>query len=129
VEQRTTFDADMEPVPLAEDCTTESLDFSGVPAEKIVHPGAIQGKVLLYLHGGGYVVGSLKSYRHLVLRFAVAALVTANWTIGCRPNIATPLRLRTRRRPTGSFSHPASRRKTLSSAAIPPVATSRKLFS
>ena len=75
-ELRTTFDSHMEPIPVAQDCTAESVDLSGVPAEKIVHPGAIPGKVLLYLHGGGYVVGSPRSYRHLVSRFAVAARVT-----------------------------------------------------
>jgi monoterpene epsilon-lactone hydrolase len=75
-EQRAIFDAQMEPIPLAENCTAENLDLSGVPAEKIVHPDAIPGKVLLYLHGGGYAIGGLKSHRHLVSRFAVAALVT-----------------------------------------------------
>jgi monoterpene epsilon-lactone hydrolase len=75
-EQRAIFDAQMEQIPLAENCTAETLDLSGVPAEKIVHPDAVPGKVLLYLHGGGYAVGSLKSHRHLVSRFAVAAHVT-----------------------------------------------------
>jgi acetyl esterase/lipase len=76
-EKRAMFDAQMEAVPLAEGCTIESLDLSGVPAERITHPGAAPGKALLYLHGGGYLYGSLKSYRHLVSRFAVAAHVTA----------------------------------------------------
>jgi epsilon-lactone hydrolase len=76
-EKRAMFDAQMEAVPLAEGCTIESLDLSNVPAERITHPGAVQGKALLYLHGGGYLYGSLKSYRHLVSRFAVAAHVAA----------------------------------------------------
>src|SRR5215469_11435807 len=67
----------MEAVPLAEGCTIEKLDLSNVPAERITHPGAAQGKTLLYLHGGGYLYGSLKSHRHLVSRFAVAAHITA----------------------------------------------------
>lgn len=76
-EKRAMFDAQMEAIPLAEGCTIESLDLSGVPAERITHTGAAPGKALLYLHGGGYVYGSLQSYRHLVSRFAVAAHVTA----------------------------------------------------
>jgi monoterpene epsilon-lactone hydrolase len=75
-EQREKFDADMGQVPLAEGCTAECLDLSGVPAERIVHPGAVPGKALLFLHGGGYVIGSLKTHRHLLSRFAVAAHVT-----------------------------------------------------
>jgi acetyl esterase/lipase len=63
----------MEGIPLADGCVVESLDLAGVPAEKITPRGAVAGKALLYLHGGGYVIGSLKSYRHLVSRFAVAA--------------------------------------------------------
>src|SRR5882757_1846277 len=76
-ERRATFDATMEPIPLAPGSVAESLDLAGVAAEKITHSGAIPGKVLLHLHGGGYVMGSIKGYRHLVSRFAVAAGVTA----------------------------------------------------
>ena len=76
-EQRATFDADMGAIPLAPGCAVESLDLSGVLAEKITPTGAAPGKALLYLHGGGHVFGSLKSHRHLVSRFAAAAGVTA----------------------------------------------------
>jgi acetyl esterase/lipase len=76
-EQRAWFDSNMESVPLAEGCVVERLEFSGTPAEKISHPGAVSGKTLFYLHGGGYVFGSLTSHRHLVSRLAVAAKATA----------------------------------------------------
>jgi monoterpene epsilon-lactone hydrolase len=76
-EQRAAFDADMEAIPLAEGCTVERIELSGTPAEKISHPDAAPGKTLFYLHGGGYVVGSLKSHRHVVSRLAVAARATA----------------------------------------------------
>jgi monoterpene epsilon-lactone hydrolase len=76
-ERRVSFDADMGAIPLAPGCAVEGLDFSGVSAEKITPAGAAPGKVLLYLHGGGHVFGSLKSHRHLVSRFAVAAGVVA----------------------------------------------------
>jgi epsilon-lactone hydrolase len=76
-ELRASFDADMEAVPLAAGSLVERLEFSGTPAEKIVHPDVVPGKTLFYLHGGGYVLGSLKSHRHLVSRLAVAAKATA----------------------------------------------------
>jgi acetyl esterase/lipase len=76
-EQRVSFDTDMSMVPLAQGCIVERLELSGIPAEKITPAGAVPGKALLYLHGGGHVIGSLKSHRHLVSRLAVAAGVTA----------------------------------------------------
>jgi acetyl esterase/lipase len=76
-ERRTSFDAEMGAIPLAKGCIAETLDLSGIPAEKIVPAGAAADKVLLYLHGGGHMFGSIKSHRHLVSRFAVAAGVTA----------------------------------------------------
>lgn len=76
-ERRASIETMMEPVPLAADCRTESLELSGVPAEKITYAGAVPGRALLHLHGGGFFAGSIKSYRHVVSRFAVAAEVTA----------------------------------------------------
>ena len=52
-------------------------DARGVPAEIITPSAATSGKLLLYLHGGGYVFGSVRSHRHLVSRIAVAASVEA----------------------------------------------------
>jgi epsilon-lactone hydrolase len=76
-EQRALFDARMEAVPFADGCTMESLDLAGICAEKISHRDATPGKALLYLHGGGYVLGGVKTHRHLVSRFGVAARLTA----------------------------------------------------
>ena len=45
------------------DVKTERVGVGGVPAEWIVAPEADTGLVLLYLHGGGYVVGSVRSHR------------------------------------------------------------------
>jgi len=47
-----------------------------VPAEKITPPGATAGKALLYLHGGGHILGSIKSHRGFVSRIAAAAGIT-----------------------------------------------------
>lgn len=45
---------------------TESVNAGGVPAEWVLAPGARNDRVILYLHGGGYVGGSIGSHRHLV---------------------------------------------------------------
>jgi len=39
-EQRASFDTDMGMIPLAQGCTVEILDLSGIPAEKITPTGA-----------------------------------------------------------------------------------------
>jgi acetyl esterase/lipase len=75
-EQRAMLD-DFGAGPPAEGCKVESLDLGGVPAEKITPTGAAKGRALLYLHGGGYVLGSLNSHRHMVSRFAVDARAAA----------------------------------------------------
>ncbi len=51
---------------LPADVTVEKLSAGGVPAEWTTTPGADRDSVVLYLHGGGYVIGSLDSHRHLV---------------------------------------------------------------
>jgi monoterpene epsilon-lactone hydrolase len=76
-ERRVSFETDMAAIPLAPGCTIERLDLGGVAAERITHPGAAPGRLLLYLHGGGHVFGNLATHRHLVSRLAVAAAAPA----------------------------------------------------
>lgn len=49
--------------PVPEGVTVEASSLGGVPTEKLTFDAA--GPVLLYLHGGGYVIGSPRSHRHL----------------------------------------------------------------
>ncbi len=51
---------------LASDVKVEKASAGGVPAEWTSTPGAAATAVVLYVHGGGYVIGSLDSHRHLV---------------------------------------------------------------
>jgi monoterpene epsilon-lactone hydrolase len=51
----------------------EPLDIFGMPAEWIVPEDAKDDHVLFYIHGGGYVIGSIKSHRKMVARMASAA--------------------------------------------------------
>ena len=61
------------PVPLPENTKIEQVDADGVPAEWISGPNADAERVLLYLHGGAYVLGSFKSHRDMVARLSVAS--------------------------------------------------------
>jgi monoterpene epsilon-lactone hydrolase len=72
-DRRQGFDKLAAKFPVAPDVTCEKVDAAGVPAEWVVAPGAESGRVLLYLHGGGYVVGSINTHRDLAGRLSRAA--------------------------------------------------------
>lgn len=72
-ERRQGFDLLAAKLPAAPDLTCEPVDAAGVPAEWIMAPGADAGRVLLYLHGGGYVIGSITTHRGLAGRLSRAA--------------------------------------------------------
>lgn len=59
--------------PVADDVEVTPVDANGVPAEWIVAPGADPARRLLYLHGGGYVMGSINTHRDLAGRLSRAA--------------------------------------------------------
>ncbi len=69
--------ADMETVGRnfrpPDDVTFTRLLANGVPAEWADPPDAAPGRAVLYLHGGGYGIGSTASHRHLVGKLAKAA--------------------------------------------------------
>jgi acetyl esterase/lipase len=58
---------------LAPDVAVERTNANGVRAEWNLTPSAARDAVLLYLHGGGFVIGSLDSHRHLVSEAGRAA--------------------------------------------------------
>lgn len=59
--------------PQQPDVKCEPLRANGVNAEWITAPGAAADRAVLYLHGGGYVMGSLKTHRDLMGRISRAA--------------------------------------------------------
>ena len=59
--------------PLADDVKSETVDAGGVPAEWVRVPESREDRVILYVHGGGYVIGSLNTHRELVSRIGRAA--------------------------------------------------------
>lgn len=53
--------------PIPEDVKIKIIDAGGVPAEWQTVSGAIENRVLLYIHGGGMVMGSPNSHRLLTV--------------------------------------------------------------
>jgi len=51
--------------PTPADVTIDRVTTPTRPAERLRPPGVRTDAAVLYLHGGGYVIGSLDSHRHL----------------------------------------------------------------
>ena len=58
---------------LGSDVIVEPVSVGDLRAEWLSIPGADRNSAILYLHGGGYVIGSLDSHRHLVAEAGRAA--------------------------------------------------------
>src|SRR5580698_9274681 len=69
-ERRRAMDANAKVFPTAGDITVEKVSANGVPAEWTSAPGADTSRAVLYVHGGGYVIGSLDSHRHVTSEIA-----------------------------------------------------------
>jgi epsilon-lactone hydrolase len=61
----------------ADDVRAEPCDAGGVPAEWVRVPESRPARVLVFLHGGAYLLGSPATHRDLVSRLARAAGATA----------------------------------------------------
>jgi len=70
---RENFEAMLAGIPTPEDVTFESTTLGGVPARWSATPGASMERVLFYLHGGAYLLGSSLGYRPLFSALARAA--------------------------------------------------------
>ena len=71
-ERRAQYDRAERVFPTPADVTIEPVAAPSRPAEWLAPPGARGHAVLLYLHGGGYVIGSPRSHRHLAAALARA---------------------------------------------------------
>jgi len=56
--------------PIPDDIEIKNVDARGVPAEWQIVPGADEDKVLLYFHGGGFILMSPQTHRALTTRIA-----------------------------------------------------------
>jgi len=75
-EQRTAFE-NAPQAPLDEDVKCEKVDAGGIPSEWISTPEAVESRVILYLHGGGYTLGSITTHRPLISWISRAARAKA----------------------------------------------------
>jgi len=81
---RSFFEAMASNFPLPDGATSTPAEIGGVPGEWVEMPESSADRVVLYLHGGGYVIGSILTHRSLVARIAREA--HARW----RRNIRGP---------------------------------------
>jgi epsilon-lactone hydrolase len=71
--RRRDIDARGQQYKLAADIAVEPVTANGVKSEWTTAPDAQAGNVVLFLHGGGYVIGSLDSHRHMISEMGRAA--------------------------------------------------------
>lgn len=71
-QRRAQYDKAERFFPVASDVNIETVAIGGVPAERLTPPSTKAGAVVLYLHGGGYCIGSPRSHRHLAAAIATA---------------------------------------------------------
>lgn len=76
-ERRAQYERAEKVFPTPPDVKVERVNAPAAPAEWLRPPSAEPGRVVLYLHGGGYVIGSPRSHRHLAAAIAAAAGATA----------------------------------------------------
>jgi epsilon-lactone hydrolase len=76
-EFRSIYGRFLEQFPPPADVEVQPVNAGGVPAEWVIPPGVSAQRTILYLHGGGYVVGAPRGYREMVSRIAWAAQAQA----------------------------------------------------
>src|SRR3982751_1330751 len=111
-ERRAQYDRAERVFPTPPDVKVEMVAAPTRPAEWLTPPGVRADAVVLYLHGGGYVIGSPRPHRHL------AAAPAPRPTIHPRPPARTP------GPPMSGCSARASRRRAWWSPATPPAGAS-----
>ena len=72
-ERRATFVPGDRLHPVPDDVLVSEVTAGGVPAHWLTAPGTDIGRVLLFLHGGGYELGSLRSDGELAARLGRAS--------------------------------------------------------
>ncbi len=69
-QQRAGFEAMMAPLAPGPEIKREAVSAGGVPGVWFAAPGADPTRVVLYLHGGGYVLGSVATHAGLIARIS-----------------------------------------------------------
>ena len=76
-DQRAAFQELASQFQPAQDVRCEPVDAGGIPAEWITTPEAGHERAIYYLHGGGYVMGSIGTHRDMISRLSRAARARA----------------------------------------------------
>jgi len=76
-QSRAAFDGIANMFVLPADVKHEAVDVDGTPGEWISTEGTPGDATILYLHGGGYVIGSVNSHREMISRIARTAQMRA----------------------------------------------------
>ncbi len=74
----------MQKSPLAADVRINAASADGVPIEWQIEPGAEAERVLLYFHGGGFIMGSSRTHRSFTVALAKATnlrVVSVNYRL------------------------------------------------
>ena len=71
-DMRKGIDAMGDAFPRLDNVRSEAVDAGGVDAEWFSVDGGDDDRVMLYVHGGGYVLGSIQSHRVVIERLAAA---------------------------------------------------------
>ena len=80
VEQfRAWYEQFMSVFQMEDDIVCERLGAGGVPAKWIYAPNTAEDRVLMYLHGGGYMIGSMRTHRVPLSRLSRAS---GAWVLG-----------------------------------------------
>ena len=72
-ERRAAFTPGDHLYPVPDDVLVTEVNAGGVPARWLAAPGSDAGRVLLFLHGGGFELGSLRSDGELAARLGRAS--------------------------------------------------------
>jgi acetyl esterase/lipase len=64
--RREALEAGAGVAPLPDGTMVDAVDVNGVPCEWVRGPGARDDRTILYLHGGGYTIGSVNTHRRVV---------------------------------------------------------------
>ena len=72
-ELRAAHESLVKPYPAESDIESRPIDVSGISAEWIMAPNAHPDRVVVYLHGGGFVMASVDTHRGLMGRISRSA--------------------------------------------------------
>jgi epsilon-lactone hydrolase len=72
-EMREAYDRACDAMPIPPDVEITPADADGIPGMWLAPAGVTGGPTILYLHPGGYAVGSVRGHRHVAAAYAKAA--------------------------------------------------------